>query len=69
MKRSLLDIICCPVCKGDLVLHVVNEDETEIVEGSLTCPVCDVRYPIRRGFLTSFPGIPLLMTPADRPPL
>ena len=49
MKRSLLDILCCPVCKGDLVLQVVSEDENEIVEGSLTCPACNVRYPIREG--------------------
>jgi uncharacterized protein len=49
MKRSLLDILCCPVCKGDLVLEVGLEDETGIVEGTLTCPACNVDYPISEG--------------------
>jgi uncharacterized protein len=59
MKRNLLDIICCPVCKGDLILQVVIENETEIVEGSLTCPVCNAKYPI-------WEGIPDLI-PRDSP--
>ena len=33
MRRSLMDILCCPVCKGDLVLVVKSEDEKEILEG------------------------------------
>jgi uncharacterized protein len=49
MRRNLLDIICCPVCKGDLVLSVVTENETEIIEGSLTCPACNAKYPISDG--------------------
>jgi uncharacterized protein YbaR (Trm112 family) len=58
MKTSLLDIICCPVCKGDLVLHVTKEDGPEIVEGSLTCPVCRVRYPICEGIPDLIPRDP-----------
>jgi uncharacterized protein YbaR (Trm112 family) len=49
MKRSLLDILCCPVCKGDLALDVRKEDETGIVEGTLTCAKCSVAYPISDG--------------------
>jgi uncharacterized protein len=49
MKRSLLDILCCPVCKGDLELDVQREDETAIVEGTLTCARCSVVYPINDG--------------------
>jgi len=26
MRRSLLDILACPVCKGDLILEVEEED-------------------------------------------
>jgi uncharacterized protein len=59
MKRNLLDIICCPICKGDLILCIVKENETEIVEGSLTCSVCNVQYPI-------WEGIPDLI-PRDSP--
>jgi uncharacterized protein YbaR (Trm112 family) len=46
MKRELMDILACPVCKGKLELSVDEENETEIVAGSLYCPKCDVKYPI-----------------------
>ncbi|MEE9399612.1 MAG: methytransferase partner Trm112 [Dehalococcoidales bacterium] len=46
MKRELMDILVCPVCKGELKLSVDEENETEIVNGSLHCAKCDVRYPI-----------------------
>lgn len=49
MKRSLLDILCCPVCKGDLALEVMKEDEAGIIEGTLTCASCSVVYPISDG--------------------
>ena len=49
MRRSLLPIICCPVCKGDLMLTVDEEDEKEILKGDLHCPVCKVHYPIEEG--------------------
>jgi uncharacterized protein YbaR (Trm112 family) len=46
MKRVLLDILACPVCKGGLELTVMSENEKEIVSGSLYCRKCDHRYPI-----------------------
>ena len=46
MKRELMDILACPVCKGELELSVEEERETEVVSGSLYCPRCEVRYPI-----------------------
>ena len=46
MKRELLDILACPMCKGDLSLNVTREDGDEIMEGSLTCASCDEVYPI-----------------------
>jgi len=46
MKRELMDILACPVCKGRLKLSVEEESENEIVTGSLYCPKCDVHYPI-----------------------
>lgn len=46
MKRELMDILVCPVCKGDLDLTVDEENETEIVTGSLLCAACNVSYPI-----------------------
>lgn len=46
MKREMMDILVCPVCKGDLQLTVDEEDENEVVAGSLYCAGCDHRYPI-----------------------
>jgi len=46
MKRELMDILACPVCKRKLELSVEAEDGKEIVAGSLRCPKCEVHYPI-----------------------
>ena len=46
MKKELMDILACPVCKGELELNVEEENETEVVRGSLYCRKCDERYPI-----------------------
>jgi uncharacterized protein len=46
MKRELMDILACPVCKGDLVLKVDEENDKEIITGSLHCSKCEVYYPI-----------------------
>ncbi|MDD3622470.1 MAG: methytransferase partner Trm112 [Methanofollis sp.] len=55
MKRSLLPILCCPVCKGDLELRVVEEKDEDIIEGSLFCSACGVEYPIREGIPNLLP--------------
>ncbi|HLF07742.1 MAG TPA: methytransferase partner Trm112 [Dehalococcoidia bacterium] len=48
MKRDLMDILACPVCKGPLTLTVEEEDteKGEIIKGSLFCPNCNETYPI-----------------------
>ena len=46
MKKSLLTILACPVCKGKLELTVTAEKDNEIVTGSLYCAKCKVNYPI-----------------------
>ena len=46
MKKELMDILACPVCKGELELTVEEENEVEIVSGSLYCQKCDEHYPI-----------------------
>jgi uncharacterized protein YbaR (Trm112 family) len=50
-----MDILCCPVCKGDLVLSVTDENEKEILEGELHCTACKVDYPIREGIPNLLP--------------
>ena len=59
MKRELMDILVCPVCKAELELSVAEENETEIVTGSLYCSKCDVHYPIED-------AIPNLLPPDRR---
>jgi uncharacterized protein YbaR (Trm112 family) len=46
MKRDLMRVLACPVCKGELELSVMEEKGKEIVAGSLYCKKCDRRYPI-----------------------
>jgi uncharacterized protein YbaR (Trm112 family) len=41
-----MDILACPVCKGELELKVDMEGGGEVITGSLYCHRCDVRYPI-----------------------
>ena len=42
-----MDILVCPVCKGELKLEIEEENEEEVVSGALYCQKCDVHYPIR----------------------
>jgi uncharacterized protein YbaR (Trm112 family) len=58
MKRSLLDVLCCPVCKGDLELRAIGEGAGEILEGSLFCGRCCVDYPICDGIPDLIPREP-----------
>ncbi|HZQ37839.1 MAG TPA: methytransferase partner Trm112 [Dehalococcoidia bacterium] len=46
MKPDLMEILVCPVCKGELQLTVDEERDGEIVSGSLFCARCNERYPI-----------------------
>jgi len=46
MKRELLEILVCPLCKGELQLSIEQDNSEEIVAGSLYCPKCNERYPI-----------------------
>ncbi|MEW6033573.1 MAG: methytransferase partner Trm112 [Chloroflexota bacterium] len=46
MKRELMEILACPLCKGELELRVTEENEREVVSGSLYCGRCREEYPI-----------------------
>jgi uncharacterized protein YbaR (Trm112 family) len=54
-----MDILACPVCKGELELRVDKENEKEVVKGSLYCRKCDQSYPVED-------GIPNLLPPGQR---
>jgi uncharacterized protein YbaR (Trm112 family) len=59
MKRELMDILVCPMCKGELDLSVEEENKQEIVTGSLYCSKCEAHYPITD-------SIPNLLPPEQR---
>jgi len=59
MRPDLLEILCCPVCRGELALTVSTRDGEEIVRGTLACRRCRVDYPIED-------GIPDLLPPDER---
>lgn len=46
MKRKLLDILACPICKHYPLDLYVFEEKEEIVEGLMTCTKCGRWYPI-----------------------
>lgn len=49
MKDAALEFLACPDCGGDLDLTVEARDGDEIMEGTLACPACAVRYPVTGG--------------------
>jgi uncharacterized protein YbaR (Trm112 family) len=60
VRESTFEILCCPVCKGDLELHVTEKTtlvsgEDDILEGVLVCTRCDVEYPIHEGIPNLLP--------------
>ena len=59
IDKEFLEILACPVCKGELKLRVDAEDNQEILTGALYCPKCNLTYPIND-------AIPNLLPPEGR---
>ncbi len=59
MRKDLMDILACPMCKSELTLTIDKEEGDEVIEGSLFCAKCNERYPIED-------GIPNLLPPELR---
>ena len=55
MRPALLEILACPVCKNSLRLEAVNQNEAEIIQGSLFCDVCEEVYLIEDGIPNLLP--------------
>jgi uncharacterized protein YbaR (Trm112 family) len=49
MKKDLVNILCCPTCKGDLNLKIEKEEKGEIITGNFTCEKCKFTYSIKDG--------------------
>lgn len=61
MKKTMMDILACPMCKHHpLELKVAKEDEREVISGTLLCKKCGLSYPIED-------GIPNMLPPASGP--
>ena len=59
MKKDLMEILACPMCKGKLELNVDEETGDDVMRGSLHCAACDETYPIEH-------SIPNLLPPQLR---
>ncbi|MEE9285816.1 MAG: methytransferase partner Trm112 [Dehalococcoidia bacterium] len=46
MRKDLMEILACPLCKGELTLTSEEEEGDEVVRGRLHCGACDETYPI-----------------------
>ena len=55
MRPDLMEILACPVCKGELTLTATREEDGEVIEGSLYCAACDETYPITEGIPNLLP--------------
>lgn len=65
MKTETIEILCCPVCRGDLELIATETEETEegktdVITGILRCGACGIDYPVAE-------GIPNLLVPEKKP--
>lgn len=56
MRREMMEVLACPVCKGQLELVVEQEEDEEVVTGRLICHACNETYPIED-------SIPNLLSP------
>lgn len=59
MRTDLLEILRCPLCRGELTLTPASREGEEIVRGTLACGRCRIDYPIDD-------GIPDLLPPNER---
>ena len=55
MRKDLMDILACPVCKGTLELRVEEEQEGDVIKGSLVCAKCTETYPIENSIPNLLP--------------
>lgn len=55
MKKDMTEILCCPTCKGYLVLNIEKEENGEIIDGSFTCKKCNSVYLIEDGIPNLLP--------------
>lgn len=50
-----MEILACPVCKGDLELKIDEEKDGEVISGTIICKKCGEKYPIEDGIPNMLP--------------
>ncbi len=55
MRKDLMDILACPMCKSELELTTDEVEGEEVIRGSLFCAKCNERYPIDDGIPNLLP--------------
>ena len=55
MRKDLMDILACPMCKGELTLKIDEEEGEEVMKGTLSCAKCNEDYPIEDGIPNLLP--------------
>jgi uncharacterized protein YbaR (Trm112 family) len=55
MKKDMIDILCCPKCKGNLDLKIEKEEKNEIIQGIFSCKKCKNNYKIDEGIPNLLP--------------
>lgn len=66
MKHRLLDLLCCPMCHGGLLLDTFFR-AAEIEEGALTCGHCGRLFPVINGIPRLLPDALAHVVPAFHP--
>ena len=46
MRKDLMSILACPVCKSRLELEIDEEEKDDVISGTLLCAGCNGSYPI-----------------------
>lgn len=54
-RKSLMEIIACPTCKGTLQLKISEQDKRETIAERLYCPKCSQCYSIEEGIPNLLP--------------
>jgi uncharacterized protein YbaR (Trm112 family) len=49
MRRDTVDVLACPLCKGDLKLDTEKEEGDEVISGWLECKSCRALFLIEDG--------------------
>lgn len=46
MRKSMMEIVVCPMDKNPLELTIEQEDGDQVIQGYMTCTKCAEKYPI-----------------------